>query len=541
MAPKGYLALVLHAHLPFVRHPEYDRFLEETWLFEAITETYLPLLATMEGWERDSVNWRLTMSLTPTLCSMLDDELLRERYINHMGRLIQLAENEIDRTRSLPDFHPTAVMYERLFRQRLEDYTERYGADLTGAFRALQETGRLEIITSGATHGFLPLMSQLPEAVNAQVSIGVDSYRQTFGRDPRGIWNPECGFFPGLDEALARNGLKYFIVDSHGILFASKRPRYGIFAPLQTPNGVYAFGRDQESSRAVWSAKLGYPGDGRYREFYRDIGFDLDLNYLRPAVGDIDARIATGIKYHRITSAQTELRNKEPYEEAEAREAAAQHAGHFLFSRQQQVLHLSSLMKGRPPIVLSPYDAELFGHWWYEGPQFLDMLVRKMHFDQQDIELTTPTHYLEQFPETQVSMPSVSSWGYGGYNEVWLEGSNDWLYRHLDETARRMIDLANEHEAATGLTRRALNQAAREILLAQASDWAFIMKTNTAVEYAVKRTKTHIGQFLKLHEMIVSGTIDEETLEQIETRDNLFPGLDYRVYRTDRLASPVEA
>ncbi|MDK2971977.1 MAG: 1,4-alpha-glucan branching enzyme [Candidatus Sumerlaeota bacterium] len=530
MAPKGYLALVLHAHLPFVRHPEHERFLEETWLFEAITETYLPLLRIMDGWERDGVEWRLTMSMTPTLCSMLDDVLLRERYLQHLGRLVLLADREVERTRTLPEFHTSALMYQRAFQQCREDFDKKYKRNITGAFRHHMEAGHLEIITCGATHGFLPLMQNHPEAVNAQVGVAVSHYKKTFGRAPQGIWNAECGYYPGLDKALDRHGLKYFFVDSHGILFGTKRPRYGVFAPIRTPGGPYAFGRDQESSRAVWSAKLGYPGDPRYREFYRDIGFDLDINYLRPTLGDIETRSATGIKYHRISGDHKELHDKEPYVEQEARDAAAQHAGHFLFSRQQQILHLDSLMAGQPPLIVSPYDAELFGHWWYEGPSFLDQLVRKIHFDQQDIALLTPSEYLEKFPGAQESTPSMSSWGYGGYSEVWLEGSNDWIYRHLEKTAERMIDLARRHENPDALTRRALNQCARELLLAQASDWAFIMKTNTVVDYARKRTETHIGQFIKLFEMIESGTIDESVLAIIESRDNIFEDIDYRLY-----------
>ncbi|MBX3730286.1 MAG: DUF1957 domain-containing protein [Candidatus Sumerlaeia bacterium] len=530
MAPKGFLALVLHAHLPFVRHPEHERFLEETWLFEAITETYLPLLRVMDGWNRDGVRWRLTMSLTPTLCSMLDDELLRERYVQHIGRLQLLAEQEVERTRPLPEFHSSALMYQRAFRDCRQDFVERHKRDLTGAFRRHMEAGNLEIITCGATHGFLPLMQNHPEAVRAQVALGVAQYRKTFRRDPAGIWNAECGFFPGLDAILQREGVRYFFVDSHGLLFGTKRPRYGVFAPLRTPSGPYAFGRDQESSRAVWSAKLGYPGDPRYREFYRDIGFDLDLNYLRPTMGDGETRTATGIKYHRISADHKELHDKEPYVEKEAREAAGQHAGHFLFSRQQQILHLDSLMGGKPPIIVSPYDAELFGHWWYEGPDFLDQLVRKIHFDQQDIALITPGEYLAAHPDAQESMPSMSSWGYGGYSEVWLEGSNDWIYRHLEKATERMIALAREHESPDPLTRRALNQCARELLLAQASDWAFIMKTNTVVDYARRRTETHLGQFLKLWEMIQARRIDEAALAVIESRDNIFDDLDYRIY-----------
>ncbi|MGF1572282.1 MAG: glycoside hydrolase family 57 protein [Sumerlaeia bacterium] len=529
--PSGYLALVLHAHLPFVRHPEHERFLEEDWLFEAITETYLPLLEIMEGWTKDAMDWRLTMSLTPSLCSMLLDPLLQERYNKHLRNLIELSEKEVQRTGAHPELNKLAVYYLDSFKKCQHYYNEVYHQNIPGAFNKFQIAGNLEIITCSATHGFMPLMQHHPAAVRAQVRTGVEHYQKTFGRSPRGTWNAECGFFPGLDKVLADHGIEYFFADSHALILGEHLPKYGVFAPIETPAGPLAFGRDQESSRSVWSAQNGYPGDPSYREFYRDIGFDLDLDYLRPHMHSGDQRSALGIKYHKITGQETPLPEKHLYNPWEARETADRHAGHFMFCRQQQVLHLNTLMEERPPLIVSPYDAELFGHWWYEGPQFLDFLVRKLYFDQTDIRLTNAAEYMALYPENQVSMPSVSSWGFGGFSEVWLEGSNDWIYRHLDQIAVRMTALANQFPTASGLQLRALNQCAREVLLAQSSDWAFIMKTNTVVDYAVKRIKTHVLQFHKLDEMLTKNTLDEEYLKSLEWRDNLFREIDYRVYQ----------
>ncbi|MBI1293146.1 DUF1957 domain-containing protein [bacterium] len=527
--PKGYFAPVLHAHLPFVRHPEYEDCLEEDWLFEAITETYIPLLQMMEGLVRDNCGFRLTVVLTPTLCTMLEDELLRARYEKHLGGLIELTLKEIERTRTSPEFHRVALMYHDRLTRCMDSWQNQYQRDIIDGFKRFQDSGQLEIITCAATHGFLPLMKTTPQAVRAQIRIGRDHYEKTFGRAPRGIWLPECGFYPGLDEYVKEAGIRYFFLDSHGILFADKRPAYGVFAPLYCPSGVAAFGRDMESSRSVWSAQDGYPGDPRYREFYRDIGYDLDFEYIRPYIHESGLRTATGLKYHRITG-KVDLHEKAPYNPAEAREAAAQHAGNFMFNRQQQVLHLSTLMD-RPPLIVSPYDAELFGHWWYEGPQFLDFLIRKIHFDQDDLKMITPSEYLEDFPRNQVAMPCESSWGNRGYSEVWLDNSNDWIYRHLHKGAERMIELARKFQKPTDLQRRALNQAARELVLAQSSDWAFIMKTNTMVRYAIKRTKDHLLRFNDLYEQLIAENIDKPTLEILEQKDSIFPGIDYRLYR----------
>jgi 1,4-alpha-glucan branching enzyme len=289
---------------------------------------------------------------------------------------------------------------------------------------------------------------------------------------------------------------------------------------------VAAFGRDLESSKQVWSADEGYPGDYAYREFYRDIGFDLDLDYIRPYIHTGDLRINTGIKYYAITGPTA---HKMPYDRRRALETAAAHAGNFLFNRVHQVEYLADVLK-QEPIIVSPYDAELFGHWWFEGPEFLEHLFRRMHHDQDRLEALTPLEYLQRHPRNQVVTPSTSSWGAKGYSEVWLEGSNEWIYRHLDHAARRMIGLASRHHDATAATERALNQAARELLLAQSSDWAFIMKTATMVPYAVRRTKEHLHRFGRLAEMLDSGQIDEAELGDLEWRDNLLPEVDYRVY-----------
>ena len=527
--PLGYLSLVLHAHLPFVRHPEHEDFLEEDWLYEAITETYIPLLWVMEGLVCEGIDFRLTMSLTPPLVSMLNDELLRRRYAAHLDRLCELAAKEVERTRHLPHFHDTALMYrERFFRAR-SDYAQRWKMDLAAAFGRLQQAGKLEIIAGAATHGFLPALSVNPAAVRAQIVVGAQHYADMFGCRPRGFWLPECGFYPGLDAIVREAGLRFFFVDTHAVHNAASRTRYGPYAPLYCPSGVAAFARDHESSKQVWSSIEGYPGDADYREFYRDVGFDLDMDYIGPYIHKDGIRVNTGIKYNRITG-PTEW--KELYIRQTALDKAAVHAGNFIFNRQRQVQWLCSWMD-RKPLVVAPYDAELFGHWWFEGPDWLNFLFRKIACDQQTVRLITPSEYLAEYTVNQLETPSASSWGYNGYSEVWINGANDWVYRHLHTAADRMVELAREFPAARGLRRRALNQAARELLLAQASDWPFIMTRGTVVSYAVERTKVHLLRFNRLFEMLKANAVHEGWLRSVEQKDNIFPKLDYRVYRAD--------
>jgi len=194
------------------------------------------------------------------------------------------------------------------------------------------------------------------------------------------------------------------------------------------------------------------------------------------------------------------------------------------------VEHLYGFLQ-RKPMIISPYDAELYGHWWYEGVMWLEFLFRKIHFDQKAIRAITPSEYLAENPRNQVSTPSLSSWGWKGYSEMWLQGPNDWVYRHLHKASERMTELAKDFPRAEGLSKRALNQALRELLLAQSSDWAFIMATGTHVSYAVKRTKEHLLRFTPLYEDIKSYNIDENWLADIEYRDNIFPDIDYRAHQ----------
>jgi 1,4-alpha-glucan branching enzyme len=521
---RGSVALLLHAHLPFVRHPEHEDFLEERWLYEAITETYLPLLEMLDALERDHVPTRLTISLSPTLLGMFADPLLRARYLRHLDRLVELAEKEERRTRGDPAFHRVAAMYLGRFSRSRAAFLTDWQQDLIGAFRAFQERGLIDIITCGATHGFLPLLDVTPGAVRAQVEVAAAEYRRFFGRGPEGFWLPECAYYPGLDVELAHVGVRYFLVDTHGIAHANPRPVYGVYAPIACESGVAVFGRDPDSSKQVWSAEEGYPGDFWYRDFYRDIGFDLELSYVRPYLPPTGQRLHTGLKYHRITGKND---HKEPYDPDRARERAEAHASDFVEARRRQVEWLAEAMD-RPPIIVCPYDAELFGHWWFEGPLWLELVLRRLA-TAGDIVAATPGDDLDRHPTVQLATPSGSTWGWKGYSEVWLAGENDWIYRHLHAAAERLHALCRRYPSADERTRRALTQALRELLLAQASDWAFMMSRHTTVDYAVCRTRDHLLRVERLCDEVERDAVDDLALGTLEETDNLFPTLDYRV------------
>jgi len=528
---KGYLCLVLHTHLPFVRHPEEKYFLEENWLYEAITETYLPLLEVFNNLSKDNIKFKVTISLTPTLISMLRDPLLQSRYISHINRLIELSEKEIQRTKYQPHFQTLALRYNDLFRELKKNYIYNYKKDIVSAFKKLQDKGCLEIMASCATHGFLPILNVNKTSAISQIKIGIAHYKKIFGKYPKGFWLPECAYAEGLDSILSECGIRYFFLDAHGVANANPSPKYGLYAPIYTPSGIAAFARDHESSKQVWSAREGYPGDPNYREYYRDIGHELDFDYIKPYIHPDGIRINTGIKYRRITG-HTEY--KEVYRPDLADQRADEHAKNFLLNKRNQIEHLHKQMD-RKPILIAPYDAELFGHWWYEGPQWINYLIRKIALDQKTIELITPSQYLKKYPVNQMARPCASTWGYQGYNEFWLDGVNDWIYPHLHKAGERMRKLANKfsadiHTSRKTIIKRALHQAARELLLAESSDWPFIMKAGTMVPYAHRRFKNHIGRFTKLYQDIKNNTLDKNWLKKIEERDNIFKDLECANY-----------
>lgn len=527
MQKKGYVSFILHAHLPFIHHPESNDYLEESWLYEAISETYIPLLKNFQKLVDEGVAFKITMSMTPPLLSMLDNKLLQKKYIHYLEQLIELSEKEVKRTTFNDKMNNLSKYYFERYSNDLHLFRDVFNCNLISAFKHFQDIGVLEIITCGATHGYFPILYVNEKTIRAQIAVGVQTYKKYFGKNPRGIWLPECGYIPEADKYLKEFGLEYAIIETHGILYANPTPIYGTLAPIVSPRGFIVFGRDMESSRQVWSSINGYPGDFNYRDFYRDIGYEADYDYIRPYIAHNGARVHTGIKYHRITG---DTDNKDIYDIQWAKDSCERQAGHFLDSRNKQIANAAKYTSN-PPIVVCPYDAELFGHWWYEGPYWLYMLFKKIYYDKCNFELITPSEYIDKFPVMQECEPCRSSWGANGYSEVWLNHSNDYAHKHLHTAGNKMCELAyNFKDVKNKLQIRALNQAARELLLAQSSDWLFIITNNTMTDYAHRRIKDHIGRFNKLYEELNSNKIDTKFLKEIEEKDCIFPDIDYKIY-----------
>jgi len=515
-----YLILALHAHLPYVRHPEWDNFLEEQWLFEAVCETYAPLVLMLEGLRRENIPARLTVTLSPTLMLMLDDELLHERVVRYVDTRLQLLGEEAERHASLNDpFRDLVRMYRERF-TAIRDVLDGSGG-LLRAFKALMDAGMLEIITCAATHAFLPHLVMSPGSIERQVGVGCRVYERLLGRRPKGIWLPECGYIPGIESTLAAEGIEYFFTESHAIELAAPAIDYSPgdpLLPVKTPSGPVAFGRDRETSKAVWSSEEGYPGDVAYRDFYRDVGFDLPTDVIGPYLPPAVDHTFTGIKYHRITG---ETDRKEPYDRSMALFMAHEHALDFI-SRVKGRLWWLGKQGMESPMIVCPYDAELFGHWWFEGIDWLGEVFRELrHVD--GIEAVAPVDYLARGGQTRAGLPAHSSWGDGGYGEVWGSKQAEWVYPHIYGLNHHLRRLRNLHASSSDrIVRRALAQFERELLLLESSDWPFILHTGTQSGYANIRLAEHIEACNRLRVMLETGEIDEQYLADLEWRHASF-------------------
>jgi 1,4-alpha-glucan branching enzyme len=530
----NYLAIVLHAHLPFVRHPEHARHLEERWFYEALVECYLPLLDVFDRLAADGTPFALTMSITPPLASMMTDPLLQVRFHEHLARIEALAEREMKRLWGDERFAPIATFYRDHF-ARMRAVWDRHHGNVLAGFVRHWDAGRLELLTCSATHCYLPGMLAAREGIRLQLELGVRGFERIVGRRPTGAWLAECAYHPSFDDEIARAGIRFTVVDTHGILHARPRPPFGVHAPLCSPNGVAFFGRDVASSKQVWSREEGYPGDAYYRDFYRDIGFDLPVSELDGEVAGDGSRLMTGLKYYRITGNDPD---KQPYQPGVAAQKARDHAENFVHNRAQEAAARAAGMPV-PPILVAPYDAELFGHWWFEGPMFLEAIFRKVHDGSSGLEAITLAEYLRRHPLLVQATPSPSSWGAGGYGEVWVGQEAAWTWRHVHHATRYGRWLVQKHRGLSGRRGEALDQLIRELLLLQSSDWPFILKMGTVARYSESRIRAHVHRLRRLGDMVEGGgdgamsAAEAAWLDDLRGRDNFFAQLN-----GDELRSP---
>lgn len=547
--PGRSLLLVLHSHLPWVLH--HGRWPHGSdWLCEAVAESYLPLWRVLSARARRSRPVRVTLSLSPVLCEQLAHPDFAGEFRAYLD--IKHSAAREDRLRFAAGRRTEeaglARRWERFYRATLEEFFGPHGTNLVARFRRLEEQGAIEIITSAATHGYLPLLGTAA-SVERQIGIARVTHRRHFGRDPRGMWIPECAYRPGgpwrspvesdrdepwrpgVDEPLAGSGFEYFFVDEHLVAggepigvaseFATARVGPASFARTGftpsgafrvEPSGLACFARDRRTAEQVWSRIGGYPGDAEYLEFHK-----------RNHPG--------GLRYWAVTDPHSDLAGKRLYRPRVARARVAEHARHLLESlRPGPDDHRAD---SHSP-VCALYDTELFGHWWFEGPEFLGALLDRA--PGQGLTPETAGQFLDRKGTHGRARLFEGSWGEGGDHRVWLQPSTHEAWRSIHDLERRFERLAIEvARASSPLAGRAMAQALRELLLLESSDWTFLITRGTAADYAEARWRGHArdaAELLKLASRSHAGApvtaVEVERLAACEARDSLFQGLDWR-------------
>ena len=488
-------------------------------------ECYLPLLRVLEdSSSANNQNPKLTISLSPTLLSLLNDQDLKNRFPKwlktRLNILKKVNKDQVDSANSLADNISI----------QLSDWYACEG-NLIKRFSNLMEADVIDILTCAATHGYLPLLRENTECVFAQLSTAVKEHIRFFGVNPQGIWLPECAYFEGLDKLMVANGLRYSILDGHGVLHAKPRPKYGIYAPICTKNGVAFFGRDSDSTLPVWASNHGYPGDSKYREFHRDLGWDLPVEALRK-IGIEEPR-PLGLKLNKVTAQNIPLKDKGFYQAEKANIQVKEHAKEYLLGRKLQFNNLYKAIN-QEPLLVAPFDAELFGHWWFEGPRFLSELFKQS--GEQNIEFTKLNDVLKESPRIQLCEPCPSSWGQGGFHKYWLNESNSWLIPEWSKAGKSMVESC-KNGVKNELELRVLQQAGRELLLSQSSDWSFILKAGTTTELAKERIHRHLKRFwLLINSLDNEQELPQSKLIELEKEDCIFPLIhanDWKKYQND--------
>ncbi len=555
-----HFALVLHAHLPFViGHGQWPHGMD--WLNEAAAETYIPLLNVMNRMKRDKTYFRLTLDISPVLGEQLDDDRFKEGFIEYLDLRISMSEKNLEEFIKTGDEQKAelAKMWHEYYSSVKTDFLDTYKQDIIAGFRDLQDEGYIEIITCGATHGYFPLL-YTDEAIEAQVKTAVRTHERLFGKKPAGIWLPECAYRPryewksfidpddkprvrkGVEEFLAENGIKYFVVDSHLLKggkpigtylsrFEALKEYWEQFSESYMnveqegdPSLLYwagnkennkmaaVFARNEKTSLQVWSGEYGYPGNGLYLDFHKK-------------------HFPGGNRYWAVTSAKADLADKKTYQPHKIEQLLHEQAKHFTS------IVAEELNSSEGGILTAPFDCELFGHWWFEGPRWLEKVFKEMAGT--DVKPVTMHEEFSENPPEEVLQIPEGSWGEGGFHYVWLNDWTKWTWKHLHNNELNLREKARKHSNATDTKlKELLNQMARELLLQQASDWQFLITTWSARDYAEQRFTVHDENFkflLTLLEKLEQGEKLSETenarYKMIKETNSLFRDIDFKNWK----------
>ncbi|HEY5030835.1 MAG TPA: glycoside hydrolase family 57 protein [Actinomycetes bacterium] len=463
--PIGTCCIVLHSHLPWLAHHGSWPVGEE-WLYQSWAASYLPVVDVLDRLADEGRRDLLTLAVTPVLAAQLDDPYCLRELHTWLGfwqvRAEGLGASTDPRKRELGSREFRASQH------ALRDFESRWRHGASPVLRRLVDSGAVELLGGPATHPFQPLLDDRVAAF--ALSTGLDDTQLRVGTRPDGIWAPECGYRPSLEDLYADAGVQRFLVDGPTLLGAGRTT-----ADAWTVGGtdVVAFGRDLDVTYRVWSPRRGYPGGPWYRDFHT---YDH----------------ASGFHPARVTSTRTAPEDKAPYDPERAAGAVAEDAADFVSVVRQRLVDLAGGRDGRPALVTVAYDTELFGHWWHEGPAFLEAVLRLL--PEAGVRVTTLRGAVEAGHVAGSADLAPGSWGSGKDWRVWEGEQVADLVDAGAAIQKRWLDLVGAHGSDPD-RRRDLDQLARDALLALSSDWAFMVTKDSAAGYARDRFAGHEAAF----------------------------------------------
>ncbi|MGE5396815.1 MAG: 1,4-alpha-glucan branching protein domain-containing protein [Chitinophagales bacterium] len=519
---KARLILVLHSHIPYVMRQGRWPF-GEVWLFEAMAETYIPFIRSWARLLQEGYRVPLTISMSPTLLEQLASPYIQEGFIKYLKEREDMATTEEKHflASGQKELASLANFYRCFYRDVRRDYVLDFDCDIIKIIKSFKDRVPLEVIATAGTHAYLPLLKD-HDSLERQITRGIETFTKQLGTPPAGFWLPECGYYQGLEDILARCGIRYFFVDSHAIEGGKPPQVYSEMEELvddqvddfaetglSTFRGyrikdkdIAVFGRNAMISHQVWSKHWGYPGDAAYREFHK-------------------TSEKSGFKYWKVTDRKSDMGTKTFYDADEARIKAKEHAAHFnrvLTNSAREAIKLGF----RSPLIVGCYDTELFGHWWWEGVDWIEEVMRLIAHNE-ELEQVLPSTILQSWDKMPEAQVFESSWGMGGKHFGWHNNETNWMWEtiKLAREEYKSIQGSCENE----LVIEAASQAEKELMLMESSDWFFMVTNNHTQDYAVTRFFDHYARLVRLTDMVKRNQFSPEDItwmRDIEKEDQLF-------------------
>lgn len=505
---------VFHFHLPYLYHHD-GRYIEENWYYQNLAEAYIPFLEMIEELAFAGLVPQITVSLSPTLYNMMENEVMSARFKRYLERTLSLIDQE-KKNNSEQRIKEILTLYEEKYLKVMEYFT-RYSEDIITPFKILKNQGVVEIITSPLSYSILPLIT-LKEVINVEISEALKDFKNIFLTESRGFFISECAWSPQIESFLKKNSVEYIFLDER----ASDVEPSKMYI---LPSGIKVFLRDYRSFDFIFGEE-GVVRNPFYREFYRDIGYERDLEYLKRFT-ECDFPVNTGIKYFRITDLNLPLEKKELYDPQKAHEAVLADAERFA----RYILDIFSTTDNKP-LFVGIFNAEIFGHRWFEGIEFWRHFFITIRQKRYPIGFVLPTNYINTTTPVAKITPTMSSWADNGFFDKWLNEKNDFIYPFQYEISKKFISVASRFRGIkiSGELERVLKAIAREIVMMHSSDWAVMIASDVHKEYAGRRIAKHYSNAVKLIDWLIKGYYDKDELALIEKELPVFSDIDWRSF-----------